>query len=136
MTNQDIPKHLSHKPIIGLYYELIDQLAGSGDAKFLSIGISQWDEKDISAKIFRRTWEEGRWSPQSEEMPFWRVLDLAQMVIATLLGKNSLLGEESVSEGEEEQKRDKKILEGFLKENAHLYADRMKAIKELLEDLE
>ncbi len=76
----NIPTELKHKPvIISEDYDLIDgRFAGGSDAKGLSLGLAQWNERgnvDISAKIWRHTGE--KWSRQSEEMPLHRVLDLA-----------------------------------------------------------
>ena len=66
MSIDNIPHHLSHKPIIGVDYMAADKHAGAGDAEFLSIGKAQWNNEDISAKVFRKR-EDGGWSRQSEE---------------------------------------------------------------------
>ena len=76
----DIPTGLKHKPVIvGEGYEKIDgRNAYDSDAKGLSLGLAQWNDRgrvDISAKIWRYSGE--RWSRQSEEMPLHRALDLA-----------------------------------------------------------
>ncbi|MXV38248.1 hypothetical protein GO491_06100 [Flavobacteriaceae bacterium Ap0902] len=62
-----IPKHLKHKPILGVdNCESIDgKYAGKSDAKAISIGKAQWDNEEISAKVFRHTGK--RWSRQNEE---------------------------------------------------------------------
>lgn len=75
-----IPTNLKHKPVIVAEdYENIDgRYAHNSDAKGLSLGLAQWNDRgklDISAKIWRYTGE--KWSRQSEEMPLHRVLDLA-----------------------------------------------------------
>lgn len=103
----DIPKHLSHSPIIGVDYSEKD--ADAGDAKYLSIGYSTWDSNDFSAKIWRKSGNS--WSRQSEELPLWRVLDLAELVIATLTGQISSLGEEIVNTNKVDD------LKAFLQEN-------------------
>lgn len=60
-------------------YERIDgRSAYDSDAKGLSLGLAQWNDRgrvDISAKVWRYTGE--KWSRQSEELPLHRVLDLA-----------------------------------------------------------
>lgn len=126
MANTDIPRHLKHKPIIGVDYKLTDERAGAGDALFLSIGKAQWNEngEDISAKIFR--WANDRYSRQSEELPLWRVLDLAKLVIATITGQKSSLNESSVSD------EDMGFLQDFLSENSELYTSRMNELRKLL----
>jgi len=78
-----IPTELKHKPvIISEDYDLIDgRNANTSDAKGLSLGLAQWNERgkvEISAKIWRHTGE--KWSRQSEEMPLHRVLDLAILI--------------------------------------------------------
>ncbi|HHT65272.1 MAG: DUF6530 family protein [Caldicoprobacterales bacterium] len=75
-----IPTTLKHKPVIVVEdYENVDgRLAYETDAKGLSLGLAQWNDRgkvDISAKVWRHTGE--KWSRQSEELPLHRVLDLA-----------------------------------------------------------
>lgn len=78
-----IPTQLKHKPVIvSEEYDLIDgRFAENTDAKGLSLGLAQWNDRgkvDISAKIWRHTGE--KWSRQSEELPLHRVLDLAILI--------------------------------------------------------
>jgi len=78
-----IPTTLKHKPvIISDNYEDVDgRYAYSSDAKGLSLGLAQWNDRgkvDISAKVWRYTGE--KWSRQSEELPLHRVLDLAILI--------------------------------------------------------
>lgn len=75
-----IPTTLKHKPVIvSENYENIDgRSAYDSDAKGLSLGLAQWNDRgkvDISAKVWRHTGE--KWSRQSEELPMHRVVDLA-----------------------------------------------------------
>lgn len=81
-----IPTNLKHKPvIISENYENVDgRYAYKSDAKGLSLGLAQWNDRgkvDISAKVWRHTGE--KWSRQSEELPLHRVLDLAILVCRT-----------------------------------------------------
>lgn len=78
-----IPTSLKHKPVIVTEnYENVDgRYAYKTDAKGLSLGLAQWNDRgkvDISAKVWRYTGE--KWSRQSEELPLHRVLDLAILV--------------------------------------------------------
>ncbi|MGD9676860.1 MAG: DUF6530 family protein [Vulcanibacillus sp.] len=78
-----IPTTLKHKPVIvSEDYENIDgRYAYKTDAKGLSLGLAQWNDRgkvDISAKVWRYTGE--KWSRQSEELPLHRVIDLAILV--------------------------------------------------------
>jgi len=75
-----IPTTLKHKPVIvSENYENVDgRYAYHTDAKGLSLGLAQWNDRgkvDISAKVWRYTGE--KWSRQSEELPLHRVIDLA-----------------------------------------------------------
>ncbi|WP_312640880.1 DUF6530 family protein [Hydrogenoanaerobacterium sp.] len=78
-----IPTTLKHKPVIvSENYENVDgRYAYDSDAKGLSLGLAQWNDRgkvDISAKVWRYTGE--KWSRQSEELPLHRVIDLAILV--------------------------------------------------------
>ncbi len=83
-----IPTELKHKPVIvSENYENVDgRYAYHTDAKGLSLGLAQWNDRgrvDISAKVWRYTGE--KWSRQSEEMPLHRALDLAILICRTKL---------------------------------------------------
>ncbi len=82
-----IPTSLKHKPVIvSEGYDQIDGRIEDSDAKGLSIGLAQWNDRgkvEASAKIWRYTGE--KWSRQSEEMPLHRVLDLAIFLCRTKL---------------------------------------------------
>lgn len=76
------------KPVIVTEdYENIDgRKAYNTDAKGLSLGLAQWNDRgklDISAKVWRYTGE--KWSRQSEELPMHRVLDLAILTCRSYL---------------------------------------------------
>ena len=78
-----IPTTLRHKPVIvSENYENVDgRSAYHSDAKGLSLGLAQWNDRgkvEISAKVWRHTGE--KWSRQSEELPLHRVLDLAILI--------------------------------------------------------
>ena len=83
-----IPTTLKHKPVIVSenYANVDGRAAYHSDAKGLSLGLAQWNERgkvDISAKVWRHTGE--KWSRQSEELPLHRVLDLAILVCTAAL---------------------------------------------------
>lgn len=82
-----IPTTLKHKPVIvSDNYENVDgRNANNTDAKGLSLGLAQWNDRgkvDISAKVWRYTGE--KWSRQSEELPLHRVIDLAILTCRSL----------------------------------------------------
>ncbi|WP_047548498.1 DUF6530 family protein [Psychroserpens sp. Hel_I_66] len=81
----DSPKHLSHKPIISVNdYDKIDaQYRKNTDVRALSIGNAQYDEDEISLKVWRHTGE--KWTRQSEELPLHRSLDLNILLLGALM---------------------------------------------------
>jgi len=81
-----IPVSLKHKPVIVVnnYEEVDGRNAYDSDAKGLSLGLAQWNDRgklEISAKVWRYTGE--KWSRQSEELPLHRVIDLALLICKT-----------------------------------------------------
>ena len=87
-----VPTHLQHMPIIGVpFYSKKDgkyaKRAKISDAKALSIGKAQYEDDEYSAKVFRY---DSRWSPQSEELPFHRVLDLAILLVTTIAKESNI----------------------------------------------
>ena len=119
-----LPTDLKHKPIVFVNYA--DKDANARDAKFLSIGKAQWDSNDLSAKVIRWDGDNQKWARQSEELPLWRVLDLAKLLIATITGQQSTLNEKLLPDA------DKDFLNSFINENMELYAPRIKEISELI----
>lgn len=72
----NFPDHIQHKPVYAVpYFDLDPWYAGDTDAQFISLGWSQWDHHQLSAKVIRHSGK--RWSRQSEELPLPRVIDLA-----------------------------------------------------------
>lgn len=83
-----IPENLKHKPVIKVEdYDTVDgRYALHTDAKGLSLGLAQWNDRgkvDISGKVWRHTGE--KWSRQSEELSLSRILDLAILVAQSSL---------------------------------------------------
>ena len=130
------PKRLKHQPIISVNdYSRIDALyANRTDAEALSIGKAQWDQSQISLKVWRHTSE--KWSRQSEELPIHRNLDLSILFLAALTANihenypNSFLGEtidriENVADIKE-----------FYNKHKHFFQPRLKELKRLLNKIE
>ena len=118
-----IPTWLSHKPVVAVDYEKKD---ATGDAKFLSIGKATWDPEDFSAKVWRWADKCGRWSRQSEELPLWRVLDLAALLIAVINGRESNLSESVINEDDIES------MKAFIQDNMPMFEPKMMEIYKLL----
>ena len=157
----NIPTELKHKPvIISKEYEKIDgRLAPESDAKGLSWGLAQWNERgnvDISAKIWRHTG--GKWSRQSEEMPLHRVLDLSILIVRSQLHfkeryrkKNEdypkypeldrigLQGgalNVAVCTDNDHIESDIELFDECLRKDAEILAERLNVLRSLLDDLE
>lgn len=78
-----IPTTLKHKPVIVCenYEEIDGKSANNSEAKGLSLGLAQWNDRgkvDISGKVWRHTG--GKWSRQSEELPLHRIIDMAILI--------------------------------------------------------
>jgi hypothetical protein len=87
-----LPDHLQHTPVFGVpFFDHDPGREGDTDCQFLSVGWSQWDDKEISAKVFRHG--EQKWSRQSEEIPLARLIDLASLIVLAVNNRdgNSLL---------------------------------------------
>lgn len=86
MDTDKAPLNVGHKPIVEIceYRNYDGFRANDTDARALSVGIAQWDkkQKEISAKVFRHTGKQ--WSPQSEEMPLHRCIDLCSLIVQSI----------------------------------------------------
>lgn len=130
-----VPEHLQHKPIIAVNdYDKIDgQYAPNSDAKVLSIGQAQYDEDEISVKVFRHTGN--NWSRQSEELPLHRTLDLTTLIITSILtGQNSAkivstLNEQIISEPRVQEIKD------YYQTNINILRPKLEEIRDLLNTL-
>lgn len=128
------PKHLSHKPLVSVNdYDKVDGMyRNNTDAKALSIGYAQWDNNELSMKVWRKR---KRWSPQSEELPLHRNLDLTILLLHVLfdeapnpdsfLVKAKTLFSEDQEGGIEEIKK-------YYQKNKSFLEPRLKELRELL----
>ncbi len=155
-----IPENLKHKPVIKVEdYDTVDgKNALHTDAKGLSLGLAQWNDRgkvDISGKVWRHTGE--KWSRQSEELPLTRILDLAILVAQSSLyfqeayrhekfydPENTLIeiiglqgNRMTVEVDTENPKIDEDILLFYdsLQKDGELYGERFKILKRLLDEL-
>ena len=129
------PMHLRHRPVISTVgHEAGDDPWHNGaetDVQALSIGHAQWDDPDAFAvKVWR--WV-GQWSPQSEEVPVHRALDLALLVVSALIEERThrLPGNHLqlrvVQPGELEE------LRAFLREHRGVLEERLVEMQALLD---
>ncbi len=99
---KELPTYLSHKPVCYVDFQdfklnLSDYNLDSEDAKYYSIGLSTWhpnennDPGKYSMKVFRTCMDDdNRWSPQAEELPVWRVLNMTLMFLSAVYGDPSI----------------------------------------------
>ncbi|EAF5666395.1 DUF6530 family protein [Listeria innocua] len=154
-----IPTTLKHKPVIVAenYEEVDGKSAYHSDAKGLSLGLAQWNDRgkvDISAKVWRHTGD--KWSRQSEELPLHRVLDLAILIARTkvhfkdayrlpnfydkenpTLDRIGLQGDAltiAVCEDNEYIDDDIQLFEQALKNDDELLSERLKTLSKLLQE--
>lgn len=129
----NVPKHLSHRPIIAVNdYDKIDALyANRTDARALSIGQAQYDEDEISLKVFRIVG--GKWSRQSEELPIHRNLDLSILFLASLMTDiNSNYSQSSLREEIIDTNRVSEILD-YYKLHERKLKPRLLELKQILD---
>lgn len=129
----EVPKHLGHKPIIAVNnYGKIDAIyANETDVVALSIGKAQYDNDDISAKIWRHNGD--RWSRQSEEMPIHRALDLSILVVASFITNGE--SDYSLTSMREEivNKDELDLIKSFYKSNKQKLRPRILELKKIID---
>ncbi|GMQ63456.1 DUF6530 family protein [Vallitalea maricola] len=155
-----IPTKLKHKPVIvSENYENVDgRYAYNTDAKGLSLGLAQWNDRgnvEISAKVWRHTGE--KWSRQSEELPLHRVLDLSILICRTMghfkeayrydnlynqdkpiIDRVGLQGDAmnvEVCTDNEKINEDIKLFNQILSDDGELIAERLKVLSGMLKEL-
>ena len=142
-----------------LWYSGDGRFADDSDAKGLSLGLAQWNDRgniDISAKIWRHSGQ--KWSRQSEEMPLHRVLDLAILICKSklffneryyktekdypefpLLDRIGLQGgamNVSICEDNEHIKNDLKLFDECLHKDDEIISERLSTLSGLLKKIE
>lgn len=135
----EAPRHLAHKPIYTIdNYNLKDGKNDSEttDAQALTIGNAQWNDNEISAKVWRHTTGDestGKWRRQSEELPLHRLIDL-NILLGNVLA--DLQGEKSVSENVKLLNLNKrKVIKRFIESNKDILYPRLSELKRLLNEI-
>jgi len=86
-TQVPLPLHLLHKPVFAVpFFDHDPGREGDTDCQHLSVGWSQWDNKEVSAKAIRHSGQ--KWSRQAEELPPSRLADLLSLVMMTVLAED------------------------------------------------
>lgn len=127
-----IPTHLKHKPIIVVNdYEKIDSIyANHSDVRALSIGEAQYDNNQISLKVWRHTGK--KWSRQNEEIPIHRNIDLTILLIGSLL--TDISAKYPTTSLREEIINETKVLDiqNYYKKNENSLKPRLEELKSVL----
>ena len=127
-----------HKPIVSVdgYNQIDGHYAGQNtDARALSLGKAQYDNNEISAKVWRKV--RGRWSRESEELPIHRNLDLSILFVKTLLkgyNKQSFTKTDNERLTFHHNNGDIKDIMDYYDANKAILEPRMKELKRLLEE--
>lgn len=128
-----IPTHLKHKPIIVVNdYEKIDSIyANHSDVKALSIGEAQYDNNQISLKVWRHTGK--KWSRQNEEIPIHRNIDLTILLLGSLL--TDISAKYPATSLREEIINETKVLDiqNYYKKNENSLKPRLEELKSVLD---
>lgn len=148
-----------HKPVlVTKSYPTVDGMyANNTDVVDLDIGLAQWDNDEVSAKVWRTTREKKKFSRQSEDIPLHRILDLTLLLLEALENSEKISNgtfareemriseNESVevelceNESEKEEKDEKERLKKFVRiltATKNEYLDgRLKTIAKRLKDL-
>nr|CAA6827754.1 MAG: Unknown protein [uncultured Thiotrichaceae bacterium] len=77
-----LPQHLGHKPVYALPYEHFDGIYT--DIKFISVGIAQYNNEEVSIKTMRHTGR--KWTRQAEELPIHRSIDMTLFLAKAIFG--------------------------------------------------
>jgi hypothetical protein len=146
VTAPELPHHLEHKPLFAMPYEKFDGIyKGHTDARYLSVGISQWDSSDVSLKIMRHTGD--KWTRQAEELPLHRVIDSTIFLTKVLLDESDdvieierdlFLEQHSGIQITKENcsESDASSYENYLSNNMPMLKSRLKSLYLLLDGLE
>jgi hypothetical protein len=129
------PKNLSHQPIISVNdYDKIDAFyANHTDVKALSIGKAQYDNDQISLKVWRHTGE--KWSRQSEELPIHRNLDLSILFLAAIATDVSAHYPKSNLREKIDKPTEVQKIKDYYEKNKQFIEPRLKELKQLLNQI-
>jgi len=145
VVSQPLPQHLAHKPVYAIPYVPFDGIhAGGTDAMYLSVGIAQWSEKEVSAKVMR--FSGSQWSPQAEELPLHRPIDLSILIAKALFDATNgnitfqggtLYDQHNCLFVEQEPRtpQEQTAFNNFVATNGQLIKDRLNGLCDVLLDL-
>jgi hypothetical protein len=141
----ELPLNLEHKPVYAMPYQRFDGIySGGTDARYLSVGLAQWGNNDLSLKVMRHTG--AQWTRQAEELPLHRVFDAAIFLTKVLLDNesNTVEIERKTFEGQEAAfqvikealgKEEQDTFDSYLEKNGELLKGRLNALHYILDGL-
>lgn len=129
------PTHLKHKPIISANdYDKIDaQYSKDTDVRALSIGKAQYDQDQVSLKIWRKP-NDKKWSRQSEEMPLHRAIDLNILLLGGLMTDPDAQYPKTILREEIHNDLDVDLIKKYYKKNEKFLKPRLQELQKLLND--
>ena len=143
MPQLDFPDQISHTPVFLVpYFHHDPGEEGDTDAQFISVGWSQWDDEQPSAKVVRYA-DSGRWSRQSEELPLARLVDLTILTALaygrgdgfTTLDAGVLRNQDQPIDVAYGSKRDRQGLVETLRED-EILRDRLRKLHQVLKEID
>jgi hypothetical protein len=141
----ELPLHLEHKPVYAMPYQRFDGIYREDtDARYLSIGLAQWGNNDLSLKVMRHTG--AQWTRQAEELPLHRVFDAAIFLAKVLLDnednkveieKQSFEGQDSAIQVLRESlcDEDEEVFNNYISQHGELLRRRINALYQTLASL-
>ena len=133
-SDMHAPTHLKHRPIIEVtdYDEIDAQFAKDTDVVALSIGYAQYDNNEISLKVWRHMGE--KFSRQSEELPIHRGIDIILLLTGALLHDTN--ANRSITSLREKQVegQDIQTIKDYYNRNKVFLEPRLKELRDRLND--
>ncbi len=129
------PTHLNHKPIISVndYEKYEPNYPSKTDVRALSIGKAQYNENDISLKVWRHT--DQRWSRQSEELPVHRNIDLTLLFVGSLLKSSNSQTSQTILNEEVTNEKGLKDIHNYYQNNKKHIDKQLIELKKSIENL-
>lgn len=137
-----VPEYLQHKPVFTIPYAAHDGIyASSTDVEYLSVGLAQYDRASVSVKTMRHTGDQ--WSPQSEELPLHRAVDLTLFLAAALFGTGNIPAgtlehqptDVRVTQSASREPGEMAAFDAFVNRNRPQLTGRLNALARVLDDL-
>jgi hypothetical protein len=143
--SQPLPQRLDHKPVYAMPYEHFDGVSPANtDVRYISIGMAQYDQDDVSIKTMRHTGT--KWTRQAEELPVHRIIDMTVFLAKALfdcqngnvtIPAGTFLNQTADLHISSEQRTygERASYIAFLQQNSSVLKGRLRALAKILDDL-